>query len=55
MSVSLTTWNINPEIFRIGDFAIRYYGVFFALGMILSYQFMKRIFLKEEIAIKHLG
>lgn len=54
MSMSLITWNVDPEIFKIGDFAIRYYGVFFALGMILSYQFMKRIFSKEQIAIKYL-
>lgn len=54
MSISLTTWNVDPEIFRIGDFAVRYYGVLFAIGMILSYQFMKRIFNREQIAIQYL-
>ena len=54
MILSLATWNVDPEIFRIGDFAIRYYGVLFALGMILSYQFMKRIFNREQVAIKYL-
>ncbi|MGG5578762.1 prolipoprotein diacylglyceryl transferase [Myroides sp. C15-4] len=54
MSISLATWNVDPEIFRIGDFAIRYYGVLFAVGMILSYQFMKRIFTNEQIALKYL-
>jgi len=54
MSISLATWNVDPEIFRIGDFAVRYYGVLFAVGMILSYQFMKRIFNREQIAIAHL-
>lgn len=54
MSISLATWNVDPEIFRIGDFAVRYYGVLFAVGMILSYQFMKRIFNREQIAIQYL-
>ncbi|MGG5508070.1 MULTISPECIES: prolipoprotein diacylglyceryl transferase [unclassified Myroides] len=54
MSISLATWNVDPEIFRIGDFAVRYYGVFFAIGMILSYQFMKRIFGREQVEIKYL-
>ncbi|WP_158963175.1 prolipoprotein diacylglyceryl transferase [Myroides fluvii] len=54
MSISLATWNVDPEIFRIGDFAVRYYGVLFAIGMILSYQFMKRIFNREQIAIQYL-
>lgn len=54
MSISLATWNVDPEIFRIGDFAVRYYGVLFAIGMILSYQFMKRIFKREEIGIQYL-
>ncbi|MBB1140510.1 prolipoprotein diacylglyceryl transferase [Myroides sp. WP-1] len=54
MSLSLATWNVDPEIFRIGDFAVRYYGVFFAVGMIISYQFMKRIFGREQVEIKYL-
>lgn len=54
MSISLATWNVDPEIFRIGDFAVRYYGVLFAIGMILSYQFMKRIFKREQIGIQYL-
>lgn len=54
MSISLATWNVDPEIFRIGDFAVRYYGVLFAVGMILSYQFMKQIFKREQIAIQYL-
>ncbi|WP_353161346.1 prolipoprotein diacylglyceryl transferase [Myroides odoratus] len=54
MNISLATWNVDPEIFRIGDFAVRYYGVLFAIGMILSYQFMKRIFKREQIGIQYL-
>ncbi len=30
-------WNMNPEIFRIGGFAVRWYGVLFVSGFILGY------------------
>ncbi len=41
-------WNGNPEILRIGGFAIRWYGVLFALGFIIGYQIMNYIFKREN-------
>jgi len=29
-------WNINPEIFRIGGFAVRYYFLMFAAAFYFS-------------------
>jgi phosphatidylglycerol---prolipoprotein diacylglyceryl transferase len=46
------TWNVNPEIFRMGSFAIRWYGLLFALGFFLGYLIMLRIFQKENIPVK---
>ena len=47
----LTTihWNVNPEIFRIGGFAIRYYGVLWALSFYLGYLIFTRFVKKERL------
>lgn len=42
-------WNIDPEIFRIGRFAIRYYGVLWALSFYLGYHIFKRFVKKEGL------
>lgn len=42
-------WNINPEIFRIGGFALRYYSVLFAIAFLLGYWLMKRMFQNEGL------
>jgi len=52
MILSTITWNADPEIFRIGSFAIRWYGVLFALGFAFGYFIMLRFFKKEKIPVK---
>jgi phosphatidylglycerol---prolipoprotein diacylglyceryl transferase len=42
-------WDVDPEIFRLGVFAVRWYGLFFALGFLLSYYVMARFFKKEGV------
>lgn len=39
--------NINPILFRIGPFAVRYYGLIYVLGFVLGY-FMLRYFIKKD-------
>lgn len=51
MILESITWNANPEIFRIGSMAIRWYGLFFALSFYLGYVIMERIFKKEDIPL----
>lgn len=41
-------WDINPEIFKIGQFGPRYYGLMFALGFIVSFKIAERIWQKEH-------
>ncbi len=48
MIISAITWNVEPEIFRIGSFAIRWYGLLFALGFVFGYIIMGSIFKKEK-------
>ncbi|MCX7907936.1 MAG: prolipoprotein diacylglyceryl transferase [Ignavibacteria bacterium] len=47
-------WTGNPEIFRFDGFAIRWYGVLFALGFIIGYQIMVYIFKRENKPLKEL-
>jgi len=53
MELAIITWDVNPEIFRIGNFAPRWYGVLFASGFLFGYLILKRVFrnegLKDEV------
>ena len=51
MILETITWNANPEIFRIGSIAIRWYGLFFALSFYLGYIIMEGIFKKEDVPL----
>ena len=47
-------WNINPEIFHIGGFGLRYYSLMFGLAFIVSYYLLSRIFKKENVPQRYL-
>lgn len=47
-------WNPNPEIFNIGGFGIRWYGLLFAMGFLFGYIIMQKIFQHEKISQKTL-
>ncbi|GAB3692633.1 prolipoprotein diacylglyceryl transferase [Spirosoma flavus] len=40
-------WEVNPEIFHIGSFSVRWYGLLFALGFLIGMQIMTYIFKQE--------
>jgi len=61
MQLNYVHWNVDPEIFRIAfeaplvgeiDLAIRYYGLLFALGFVVGYFIMLRIFKKEGLTVE---
>ena len=59
MLLNYIVWNVRPEIFilpdtlpLIGGFAVRWYGLFFALGFILGYLILQKMFKKEGVPIK---
>jgi prolipoprotein diacylglyceryl transferase len=52
MLVNSIIWNVDPEIFRIGSFAVRWYGLLFALGFVFGYIIMGKIFKMEKIPPK---
>lgn len=47
-------WNVSPVIFELGPFAIRWYSVLFALGFIIGYFIVKRIYKLEGIPVSEL-
>ena len=49
MIFNFITWAPNPEIFSLGPISIRYYGLLFALGFLLGYYILERMFRNERI------
>jgi len=41
-------WNVDPEIFRLGSWPVRWYGVLFAAGFLVGIQIMRHIFRAEQ-------
>lgn len=41
-------WNANPEIFNIGGFALRWYGLLFMMGFVLGYFIAQWMFKSEN-------
>jgi len=42
-------WNVNPEIFRIGGFALRWYSLLFVSGFIVGWFIFKKFFQREGV------
>jgi phosphatidylglycerol:prolipoprotein diacylglycerol transferase len=49
MHLLVIPWDVNPEIFRIGAFAVRWYGLLFASSFFFGYIIMNRIFKNENL------
>jgi len=49
MNLLVIPWDVNPEIFRIGSFAVRWYGLLFASSFFFGYIIMLRIFKNENL------
>ena len=47
MNLSFIIWNSSPEIFSFGMFALRWYGLLFALGFLVSQQILYYMHKKE--------
>lgn len=45
--LSYIIWNTSPEIFSMGSFGLRWYGLLFAAGFLLSQQVLYYIYRKE--------
>jgi prolipoprotein diacylglyceryl transferase len=47
-------WDVNPEIFSLGGFSVRYYGLLFALAFVFGYKIEERMFKSEQLPPKWL-
>jgi prolipoprotein diacylglyceryl transferase len=54
MIIEAINWNVNPEIFRIGNFAVRWYGLLFASGFLFGYLIFYKFFKKEGLTVEML-
>jgi len=52
MIIDAINWNVNPEIFRIGNFAVRWYGLLFASGFLFGYLIFYKFFKKEGLTVE---
>jgi prolipoprotein diacylglyceryl transferase len=49
MVISAITWDFNPEIFSIGNHAVRWYGLMFALAFFTGYLIFKRYLRADKL------
>jgi prolipoprotein diacylglyceryl transferase len=54
MTIAQIVWDVSPTIFKIGSFEVRWYGLLFALGFVIGYQIIARIFKIEKKSENHL-
>ena len=47
-------WNVDPIIFNIGSFGLRWYSLGFLLAFLVGYFIMNRMFLREKVETKYL-
>jgi len=50
MHLLVIPWDVNPEIFRIGSFAVRWYGLLFASSFLFGYILLKKMFKNENLS-----
>lgn len=46
-------WNVSPEIFQLGGFAPRWYGVLFATSFYLAYRYVLWVFEREKLGTEN--
>jgi phosphatidylglycerol:prolipoprotein diacylglycerol transferase len=49
MALSYVIWNATPQLIDLGKFEIRYYSLLFALGFIMGYIILLRVFKKQGL------
>ena len=49
------TWNANPVLFHLGSLEVRWYGLMFAIGFLVGYKIVERMFRHEGAPEKWLG
>jgi phosphatidylglycerol---prolipoprotein diacylglyceryl transferase len=50
MHFLIIPWDPNPEIFKLGPFAVRWYGLLFASSFLFGYFIIRKMFRNEGVA-----
>ena len=50
MLLNYITWNVDPVLFSVGSFSVRWYGLFWALGFLFGYFIMRKIYRREHMS-----
>ena len=48
------TWDLDPIMFQIGSYELRYYSLLFGLGFFFGYQIVRYLYVKEDKPTAHL-
>lgn len=48
----MIVWDMDPEAIRIGDFAVRWYGLLFATSFLMGFHLTKQIFVAEKVKVE---
>ncbi len=48
LTLSYITWDIGPELFSIGPFSVRWYGLLFAMAFIVGFKIMQWMYKREN-------
>lgn len=49
MILNYITWNLDPVAFSVGPLQVRWYGICWALGFLLGYLLMNKVYKKEHM------
>lgn len=53
--LTFISWNVDPVIFSLGPLSVRWYGLMFAIGFLVGYELVSRMFRHEGAPEKWLG
>jgi prolipoprotein diacylglyceryl transferase len=49
-TLNFITWSVSPEIFTLGSFSVRWYGVLLASGFFFAYLTLSKVFKTENLS-----
>ena len=47
--IASIVWDVDPILFKVGSWEVRWYGLMWGLGFILAYEMVSRLFKKRSI------
>ena len=46
--IASIVWDVDPILFKVGSWEVRWYGLMWGLGFILAYEIVSRLFKKSN-------